>query len=277
VIPPAHAQRSYFRGCRGSVRIAGGPGNRLWTRLALALMIPAAIGLAAGCGQSGKVKNAVSSLSPSRSVSISSPTFSERTRTPEPTPTASSQPTATVTAEQTVTATAAAPAAPSSKNAAASGSGSSLLWLWIVLGAVVIAGAALLIARHFRRRSAATADWRSKAVDAYAQGSALYDAMTMAEAPGASAAGDAGARWADIQRRTGDLTQALYALRETAPGDVDRARVADVLASLQSARSAMDAERVYGAGAPQGARVHELLLSFEASLRALRSPDGYTP
>jgi len=100
--------------------------------------------------------------------------------------------------------------------------------------------------------------------------------MSMAEAPGALAAEDASARWADIQRWADDLAQTLYALRETAPGEVERARVADVLASLQAVRSAMGAERAPGgAGAPQGARVQDLLLAFEASLRALHSPGEY--
>jgi hypothetical protein len=115
--------------------------------------------------------------------------------------------------------------------------------------------------------------WRSKVVDASAKGSALIDMMSMAESPGARAAEDASARWAEIQRRMDDLAQELYALLETAPGEAERERVADVLASLQAVRSAMDAERAPGeAGPEQGARVHDLLLTFEASLRALRSP-----
>jgi hypothetical protein len=95
----------------------------------------------------------------------------------------------------------------------------------------------------------------------------------MAEAPGASAAGDARARRADIQRRAADLTQVPYRLRETAPGEAEGAHVADVLGSLQALRSAMDAEHAPGgAGTQQATRVHDLLQSFEASLRELRSP-----
>jgi hypothetical protein len=37
--------------------------------------------------------------------------------------------------------------------------------------------------------------------------------------------------------------QSLYALRETAPGEAERARVADVLAARRAVRSAMEAER----------------------------------
>jgi len=90
--------------------------------------------------------------------------------------------------------------------------------------------------------------------------------MSAAQAPGAQAAGDAAARWADIQRRADDLSQDLYALRESAPGEAEGQRVADVLSSLQAVRSAMDA------GPPLGTRVPGLLQAFEASLRALHPP-----
>jgi hypothetical protein len=137
---------------------------------------------------------------------------------------------------------------------------------------------ATLIARRSGRRSAVTASWRSQVADASATGSALYDAITLAEFQGASDTGDAAARWADIQRRADDLTQSLYRLRDSAPNQEEGARVADVLASLQAVRSAMEAARIPGgASAQHGAWMHDLLQSFGASLRALRSPDVYRP
>lgn len=221
------------------------------------------------------VKKALASLSPSKSLSVSLPTFPPKTRSPRPT-------TAPATVQPTVTAPAVAPPPPPTSQAApaaasqpaASGTDSSLLWLWIVVGVLVLVAVVALIARHYGHRSAVAADWRAKVTDACAKGSALYDAMSMAEAPGAAAAGDASARWADIQRRADDLVETLYALRETAPGETERARVTDVLASLQAVRSAMDAEHSpSGAGAQQGARIHDLLMSFDASLGALRAPE----
>jgi hypothetical protein len=102
--------------------------------------------------------------------------------------------------------------------------------------------------------------------------------MSMAELRGPADPGGAGARWADIQRRADDLDQMLYELRESAPGEMERGNVEDVLASLHAVRSAMDAERTPGGGtARQGARVHDLLRSFGASLRALRPPNDYGP
>ena len=144
-----------------------------------------------------------------------------------------------------------------------------------MLAAVLI----VWITRVARRGSAtAAADWRSRLVDAYAQGSALRDAMSVAETPGAMAAADAGARWADIQRRADDLAQTLYALRESVPDPADQMRVADTLASLQAARSAMDAERAPGGAGPwQAEVVRGRLDAFESSLYALRADDQRYP
>ena len=150
--------------------------------------------------------------------------------------------------------------------------GSSLLWLWILLGALAVAGVIVLIVRSSGRRSAAAADWQSRVIDAYAKGSALYDAMSVAETPAALAAADAGARWSDIQRRADDLAQTLYALREAAPDEDARAGVADTLASLQAVRSALDAERAPGGAGPLHAQVvRDRMYAFEMALRALRS------
>jgi hypothetical protein len=156
------------------------------------------------------------------------------------------------------------------------------LWLWILLGVIAVVVVAVLIARRAGRRSATAAGWRSKVVDVYAKGSALYDAMSVAERQGAQPPEDDSIRWADIQRRMDDLAQELYALRESAPGEVEHAQVANVLASLQTLRSVIGAEHAPGGAGPQpgtgpsqGARMHALLLSFEASLRALRSPGEY--
>jgi hypothetical protein len=239
--------------------------------------------LVAGCGSS--VKSAIGSATSRAASAVSSATAgSTATPTPTPTPTPttpSAEPsTQTVTATETATATPTESVTSSTPSAAASGSssGTSLLWLWILLGVLILAGLIAWIVTSGRRRSAATAGWRSRLIDAYAKGSALHDAMVVAEAPGDLASGDARARWYDIQRRADDLAQTLYALREAAPDPEDQAGIGDVLASLQAVRSAMDAER-----APGGARqdlaevVRRRLYAFESSLRALRAGDEQYP
>jgi hypothetical protein len=216
-------------------------------RLFLPVTLLAAGLLAAGCG--GTISSSIGSL-PSRTATVSA------------------RPGVTVTVTSAPTAPATGSAAP------AASSGTGLIWLWVLLGVLVLAGLIALIARSSRRRSAAAAGWRSRVVDAYAKGSALHDAMSVAEAPGGLAAADAAARWSDIQRRADDLAQTLYALREEVPQhSPDGARIADTLASLQAVRSAMDAERAPGgAGYEHAGVVRSRLASFESSLRALGAP-----
>jgi len=241
--------------------------------------------LVAGCGSG--VKSAIGSATSRAASAVSSATAgSTVTPTPTPTPTTpTAEPstetvTATATATATPTESATSPTPARSPSAAASGtsSGTSLLWLWILLGALILAGLIAWIVTSGRRRSAATAGWRSRLIDAYAKGSALHDAMSVAEVQGDLGASDARARWYDIQRRADDLAQTLYALREAAPDPEDQTGIGDVLASLQAVRSAMDAER-----APGGARqdlaevVRRRLYAFESSLRALRAGDEQYP
>ena len=249
--------------------------RRFTKHIVLLAAILAIVCTVAGCEAT---KSAIASISPTRSASVSAGSSSSSappspsasvSSSPSVTPTPTSQPSATSGAS-TPTAT----AQPSTSPTAGSGSGSGLIWLWVLLGVIILIGLIVGIVRARGRRSAAAGSWRSSVVDAYAKGSALHDAMSVAETPGALGAYDAGARWADIQRRADDLTQTLYALREAAPDDESRARVADVLVSLQTVRSAMDAERAPGgADARQAEVARERLAFFETSLRALRGSD----
>ena len=249
--------------------------RRFTKNIVLLAAILAIVCAVAGCDAA---KSAISSISPTRSVSVSA-SRTASSSPPSPSASVSSSPsvTATPTSQPSATNSASTPAAtvqPSSSPTAGSGSGSNLIWLWVLLGVIVLVGVIVGIVRAGRRRSAAAGTWRSRVIDAYAKGSALHDAMSVAETPGALGAYDAGARWSDIQRRADDLTQTLYALREAAPDDESRARVADVLVSLQTVRSAMDAERAPGgADARQAEVARERLAFFEMSLRALRGSD----
>ena len=228
-------------------------------------MVPLAAALAAGLlvtGCGGAVSSAIKSLAPSASVpSVSLPSRSPRE-------TAAAAPTAQ---EPATSAAAQSPAAGSS-------SGTDLIWLWVVLGALVLIGIIVVVARSGRRAPKPAEVWQARAVDAYAKGSALHDAMRMAEAPGALVAQDAAARWADIQRRADDLGQALYAMREVAPDEDRRMRTADVLAALQSVRSVMAAERGTDVtSVPPPEMVRSRLMAFGAALQALRAPDDGMP
>jgi len=227
-------------------------------------VVPLAAALAAGLlvtGCGGAVSSAISSLRPSASV----PSISLPSRSPQETPAAAPS------AQEPATSAAA-------QSPASSSSGSNLIWLWVVLGAIILILIIVLIARSGRRGPKPADIWRSRAVDAYAKGSALYDAMRMAEAPGALVAQDAAARWADIQRRADDLGQTLYAMREAAPDEDKRMRTADMLAALQAVRSVMAAERGTDVTrVPPPEQVRSRLMAFGAALEELRNTDQRMP
>jgi hypothetical protein len=225
--------------------------------------------LAAGCGSTAS--SVISNLPTiTRTATTGNPTSADTTAAPP----------ATAAPPSTVTVTASPPVStvvPTASATPGAGSGTNLLWLWILLGVAAVAGLIAWIVSAGRRRSAHAAGQRSRLIDAYAKGSALHDAMSVAEAPGALVAPDARARWADIQRRADDLAQTLYGLRETVQDPADQARIADVLVSLQAVRSAMDAERTPGGASPNQAEVvRSRLYAFDLSVRALRG-SGQVP
>ena len=233
--------------------------------------------VAAGCGRGGEAAtggltptpNVPATLSPGLSLSPSLPA------------TATTHPPASSSAGPAAPRSAASPA-PTSRSAmtptptsspAATG-GPADIWPLVIIGAIAIIAVVVWVFRAEGRRGAAAAAWRSTVIDAYGRGSALHDAMSVAERPAALAGHDAARRWLDIQRRADDFAQMLYALREAAPDENSRGRVTDVLATLQAVRAAMDAERAPGASGDRHAEhVRSRLLSFDAALRALRASD----
>jgi len=237
----------------------------LMRRLLLVVTILCVAGLATACGTSvgSSVSSAVSSLTASSSPTTASSSAEASTSSPPP----------SVTSSAPATSAAPAPVAQPSASATAppNGSSSTPIWIWIVIGLAVLIVATVLIARSVRRRAATAASWRTKVIDVYAEGSALLDAMKIAATHGLVGDRGADAQWYDIQRRADDLARTLYALREEAPDDEARARVADVLTALQSVRSAMESERASGAvGGPGEEMVRSRLAAFEVSLRDLR-------
>ena len=249
--------------------------QRLRRMLLLVLALLAAASIAAGCGQASSIAGKLSpsgdartSPDSSASVAPSSPTAAPTTVQPSVTATTP----ATTPPAVTVTPTAAPTPTVSGSPAPAAGA-ASLLWLWVLLAVIVIVGLIALIGQAARRRAARNRTWRAMAVNAFAKGSALHDAVYAASLPGQYGAGDAAARWADIERRADDLSQTLYALREAAPTEDERARVDDVLASLQALRSATQTGDMPSAGGPYSSNLQTRLQYFQAALQALRGPE----
>ena len=258
----------------------------------LAGLIVFTVFLLAACGATGSsVSSAVSSIAASvtRTAATGQPSTAQPT-TAAPTTTAPTT-AAPTTAAPTTEATTPASTPPTAQGAvggggstpgptaattpaAASSSGFPWAWFWLAVGLAAVAGLVIWALVAHRRRSAAATDWRSRVIDAYAKGSALHDAMAAAETPGALSGPDAGLRWSDIQRRADDYGQLLYAMEQQAPGDVERIQVADVIASLQAARSAMDAERSPGAtDSTLAGIVRDRIAFFASSVNSLREPN----
>lgn len=238
----------------------------------------AAVILLAGCLVTAGAQGALGAVAAS-SPSAGAP--ATPTAQPSATPTAASPTPAPSTASPTAapsTASATPSPTPSSSSTSTSGFSFNLVWLWVVLGALVLLGIILLATRSPARArpSAPAADgWRSRAVDAYAKGAAFDGAVRAAERQGVFTDA-ASVRWADLQRRADDLTEALYAMRETAPTEHRRVQVENAIFSLRDVRDAMDAQRSQGDASPQqGGVLRSRLSALESSLNALRVPDNH--
>ena len=235
----------------------------------------------AACGAASSVSSAVSSIASSVRATGTGATGQPTTGQPTTAPPTTAPPTTAPPTTAPPTTAAPTTAAPTTAGAAATptapGSSTSP-WVWVLVaaGIVVVAGLVIWALVAHRRRSAAATDWRGRVIDAYAKGSALHDAMAAAETPGAltRSGPDAGYRWSDLQRRADDYSQLLYAMQQQAPGEIERFQVADVIASLQAARSAMAAER--STAAPDGGLAgiaRDRIALFGSSVNSLREPN----
>jgi hypothetical protein len=247
-------------------------------RLLKSVLLAAAI-LVTGCVASACAQ-AASGATVSDSPSASAPATAPSTPASAPPSPGTVSPSTVIT---TITTT---PATPASSSPASSGvSASDLIWLWVILGALLLLGIILWATRApsspFARApdpdySPTAAGWHARAADAYAQGAALDSAVRAADQEGALAE-PAGERWYDIRLLADNLTETLYAMRETAPSENRRAQVARALAALEAVRYAVDADRtilVEDADPGEEETVHSSLLALESSLNALRVPEG---
>lgn len=235
----------------------------------------------AACGAASSVSSAVSSIASSVRATGTGATGQPTTGQPTTAPPTTAPPTTAPPTTAPPTTAAPTTAAPTTAGAAttpaATGSSTSP-WVWVLVAVaiVVVAGLVIWALVAHRRRSAAATDWRGRVIDAYAKGAALHDAMAAAETPGAltRSGPDAGYRWSDLQRRADDYSQLLYAMQQQAPGEIERFQVADVIASLQAARSAMAAER--STAAPDGGLAgiaRDRIALFGSSVNSLRDPN----
>ena len=240
----------------------------------------AGIILLAGCLVTAGAQHAHAAVA---AVAASSPAADAAATSAPPPATPTTGPTAAPTTASPTAApsTASTAPSPSSSSTSSSGSGTNLVWLWFVLGALVLLGIILLATRSpAPSRSsaspaspAAATNWHTRAVDAYAKGAAFDGAVRTAERLDVTSEA-ASIHWADLRRRADDLTEALYAMRETAPTEHRRAQVENAILSLRTVRDAFDAQRPPGgAASQQGGVLRSQLSALESALNALRIPD----
>jgi hypothetical protein len=242
----------------------------------------AAVLLLAGCLVTACAQNALGAVTAS-SPSAGAPATA--TAPAPPTPTVASPTPAPSTASPTVAPSTAATTpspTPSSSSGSTAGFG-NLTWLWFVLGALVLVGIILLATLSPARRRAGRAEgslappvgnWHSRAVDAYAKSEAFDGAVRAAERQGVFTEA-ASFHWADIQRRADDLTETLYAMRETAPSEHRRVQVENAILALRAVRDTMDAQRApRDASAQRGGVLLSQLSALESALNALRVSDN---
>jgi hypothetical protein len=206
---------------------------------------------------------------PTTEPPTTAPATTEPPTQPETTPAEQTEPVAPVT-----------PVTPTITISPATGSSTSWLpWVLAGLGVLVLIGLIVLFARSAARRDRSVAAWRSRRLNAYAEGAALHDAVLSTQG-GPMQADEAAARWADIQHRADNFNQRLYQLRETAPDEAGRAQVDELLVSLQALRSALDAQRASGLDWTAGAAtsltagvVRDRLNDFRLLLSGLRDAD----
>jgi hypothetical protein len=116
-----------------------------------------------------------------------------------------------------------------------------------------------------------TSGWHARVTDAYSEGAALDHAVRAVARQDAFT--DA-ALSSDLQRRVYHLTEALYAMRDTAPTETRRAQVVNALLTLEAVTDLINARRTPGgASTPQGMGVNARLAALESALNDLRVPE----
>jgi hypothetical protein len=157
---------------------------------------------------------------------------------------------------------------PTVSGSPAAGSGSfNLVYLWILLAVIAVVALIAIISSVARGRSARHRAWQAQAVNAYTRGSGLFQAVQSATQASRYQDASAAARWADVQARAEDLTGVLTSLRQSAPGEYERARSDDAAGALDALRSASQANDPAAVS-----RLQARLRDFEDALQALRQP-----
>jgi hypothetical protein len=175
-------------------------------------------------------------------------TSTETTATPSTTETETA-PTTTSATTATGTATRGSTAEPSS--------GNDVPWGWIALGAIVVALLVAAVGWALGRRGAPAREWRAKAFQAAADGTAFHDAA-LAELIAAMAA-NRPERWAAVATHADRVAASLHELEAAPPDDGARQAAHAALEAAGLARSALAVASASPAGQPLDADAERTL------------------
>lgn len=150
---------------------------------------------------------------------------------------------------------------------------------WVIAGAVlVLLLLVLLLWWRGRAKSSAAehSSWRDKAYDAFANGGAIHDALTV-QVTGTSPPTSSSQE--NVDRRVNELAVQLHALEIAPPNDTAASSVQEVLATLATLRSAVQANLSSRAADPaddsrvaeSAALVRRRLGELDASLTAFKA------
>jgi len=148
------------------------------------------------------------------------------------------------------------------------------VWAWVLLVVVVIVAIVAVVARSSGRRGAARSDWRTRALEVYAQGASLVDALSLETSGPAPARQDEWIRrWGDIDRRADAFSTALHGVESGSRDTQTTQAIGDLESAATVLRSSIRARAEAGPGGQPGPLM-DRVQEFERCLQAYRARLG---
>jgi len=227
----------------------------------LGLLLAVALGTACSGNGAAAIKSALPSTSARPTISISpivpSGGGGGSTQTPAVPPTQAPQSPGTITVV-------------SGEQSDAEGNA----WAWVLLAVVVIVAIVAVVARSSGRRGAERSDWRTRALQVYAEGASLMDALSLETSGPAPARQDEWVRrWSEIDRRADAFSTALHGVESGSRDSQTTQAIGDLGSATTVLRSSIRARAEAGPGGQPGP-LADRVQEFERCLQVYRARLG---